>query len=154
MLERLVPDIQKTAELVQEISIASREQDVGADEINRALQQLDQVVQQSAASSEEMAATSEELSAQSELLRESMNFFKLDESVSLADVDNRQKPERRNSNSPGASLRDNGERKGFQPKPMSVPNPASVKHNGQADSSGFELDMSEGSELDSGFVKY
>ena len=154
MLESLVPDIEKTAELVQEISIASREQDVGADEINRALQQLDQVVQQSAASSEEMAATSEELSAQSELLRESMNFFKLDGSVSLADVDNRQKPERRNSNSPGASLRDNGERKGFQPKPMSVPNPASVKHNGQADSSGFELDMSEGSELDSGFVKY
>ena len=158
MLERLVPDIQKTAELVQEISIASREQDVGADEINRALQQLDQVVQQSAASSEEMAATSEELSAQSEVLRESMNFFKLDESVSLADEDNRQKPERRNSDSPGASLRDNGDRKGVQSKSMSVAEPVSVKHNGQADSqvdsSGFELDMSEGSELDSGFVKY
>ncbi len=154
MLESLVPDIQKTAELVQEISVASREQDVGADEINRALQQLDQVVQQSAASSEEMAATSEELSAQSERLRESMNFFKLDESVSLADGDNRQKPERRISDSPGASLRDNGERKGVQSKPMSVAEPASVKHNGQADSSGFELDMSEGSELDSGFVKY
>jgi len=80
MLERLVPDIQKTAGLVEEISAAADEQGVGADEINRALQQLDQVVQQSAASSEEMAATSEQLTNQVSQLRESMRFFKLDAS--------------------------------------------------------------------------
>jgi len=80
MLERLVPDIQKTAGLVEEISAAADEQGVGADEINRALQQLDQVVQQSAASSEEMAATSEQLTRQVSELRQSMQFFKLDAS--------------------------------------------------------------------------
>ena len=143
MLHKLVPEILKTAELVQEISVASREQDVGADEINHALQQLDTVVQQSAASSEEMASTSEELSAQSEQLRESMNFFKLDESD-----DDRAKSERRNSNSSGAGLRDNAESKSIQQKLVSV------KHNSPVDSSGFELDMDEEHEPEAGFVKY
>lgn len=75
MLAQLVPDIQKTSDLVQEISAASREQDTGASEINKALQQLDQVVQQSAASAEEMAGTSEELSSQAEQLEITMSFF-------------------------------------------------------------------------------
>jgi len=75
MLVQLVPDIQKTSDLVQEISAASREQDTGASEINKALQQLDQVVQLSAASAEEMAGTSEELSAQAEQLETAMTFF-------------------------------------------------------------------------------
>jgi methyl-accepting chemotaxis protein len=79
LLTQLVPDIQKTSELVQEISAAAREQDSGAAEINKALQQLDQVVQQSAAAAEEMAATSEELSAQAEQMQSTMTFFKTDE---------------------------------------------------------------------------
>lgn len=78
MLDSLVPNIQKTAELVQEISAASVEQDKGAAEINKALQELDQVVQQSAASAEEMASTSEQLSAQAQQLTASMSFFTLD----------------------------------------------------------------------------
>lgn len=79
MLSSLVPNIQKTAELVQEISAASVEQDKGAAEINKALQELDQVVQQSAASAEEMASTSEQLSAQAQQLNASMAFFTIDE---------------------------------------------------------------------------
>ena len=55
MLEKLVPDIQRTAELVQEITAASKEQDTGAEQINKALQQLEQVIQQNASASEEMA---------------------------------------------------------------------------------------------------
>ncbi len=86
LLQQLVPDIQKTSELVQEISAASREQDTGADEINRSLQQLDQVVQQSAASSEEMASTSEQLATQVDQLRDSMSFFKLERSATLAET--------------------------------------------------------------------
>jgi len=78
LLTQLVPDIQKTSELVQEISASAREQDSGATEINKALQQLDQVVQQSAAAAEEMAATSEELSAQTEQMQSTMTFFKID----------------------------------------------------------------------------
>ncbi len=76
MLTKLVPDIQRTAELVQEISAASKEQDAGASQINKAIQQLDQVIQQNATVSEEMAATSTELASQAEQLQESMQFFK------------------------------------------------------------------------------
>ena len=76
MLGRLVPDIQKTAELVQEISAASAEQNNGAEQINKAILQLDTVVQQNASASEEVASTSEELSSQSIQLQEAMAFFK------------------------------------------------------------------------------
>jgi len=61
MLSTVVPDIQKTAELVQEISAASKEQNTGAEQINQAIQQLDQVVQQNSTVSEELAAQAEQL---------------------------------------------------------------------------------------------
>jgi len=76
MLAKLVPDIQKTAELVQEISAASNEQNTGAEQINQAIQQLDQVIQQNASASEEMASTAEELASQSEQLQASIAFFR------------------------------------------------------------------------------
>ncbi|MDC7744926.1 methyl-accepting chemotaxis protein [Rhizobium binxianense] len=78
MLGRLVPDIRKTAELVSEISAACREQDIGASQINEAIQQLDRVTQQNAGASEEMSATSEELASQAEELQASIAFFKVD----------------------------------------------------------------------------
>jgi len=78
MLARLVPDIRKTAELVSEITAACREQDIGAAQINEAIQQLDKVTQQNASASEEMAQTSEELAAQSEELQSSISFFRVD----------------------------------------------------------------------------
>ncbi len=64
LLGKLVPDIQKTAELFQEISAASHEQNEGARQVNKALQQLDQVIQTNASASEQLAATSEELASQ------------------------------------------------------------------------------------------
>lgn len=76
MLAQVVPDIQKTAELVQEIAVSSNEQNAGADQINKAIQQLDQTIQQNAALSEEIAATSDKLSRQAEQLRRITNFFK------------------------------------------------------------------------------
>lgn len=78
MLLTMVPDIQKTAELVQEISAASNEQNSGANQINRAIQQLDSVIQQNAGASEEMSATSEELAGQAELLQNTVSFFRID----------------------------------------------------------------------------
>jgi methyl-accepting chemotaxis protein len=80
MLNKLVPDIQKTAELVSEISAACREQDIGASQINEAIQQLDKVTQQNAGASEEMSATSEELASQAEELQASIAFFRIDQS--------------------------------------------------------------------------
>jgi methyl-accepting chemotaxis protein len=75
MLDKLVPDIQRTAELVQEISAASKEQDTGAEQINKALQQLEQVIQQNASASEEMASTTEELTGQADQLVSALSFF-------------------------------------------------------------------------------
>ncbi|MEK6793442.1 MAG: methyl-accepting chemotaxis protein, partial [Spirochaetota bacterium] len=89
MLDRLVPDIQKTAELVAEISAASSEQSNGAEQINNAVQQINTVVQQvssevdrvssaaqnTAAGSEEVASTAEELSSQAEQLTDTIAFF-------------------------------------------------------------------------------
>jgi methyl-accepting chemotaxis protein len=77
LLDVIVPNIQKTSELVQEISAASREQDAGAEQIMKSIQQLDSVIQQNAASSEEMASTSEELSSQADQLEQMVAFFSL-----------------------------------------------------------------------------
>ena len=76
-LQQIVPEIEKTAKLVQEITAASLEQNSGADQINSAIQQLNDVTQQNAASSEELATTAEELTYQAEQLREMINFFKI-----------------------------------------------------------------------------
>jgi len=81
MLADLVPNIRKTAELVSEISAACREQDIGASQINEAIQQLDKVTQQNASASEEMSATSEELAAQAEELQASIAYFRTEASA-------------------------------------------------------------------------
>jgi methyl-accepting chemotaxis protein len=75
MLGLLVPDIRKTAKLIQEIATSSREQNQGADQINQAIQQLDQVIQQNAGASEEMAATVDELATQAQELSRAISFF-------------------------------------------------------------------------------
>nr|WP_269747820.1 methyl-accepting chemotaxis protein [Sphingomonas sp. TDK1] len=81
MLRKLVPDIRRTAELVAEISAACREQDIGAVQINKAIQQLDQVTQQNAGASEEISTTSEELAAQAEELQASIAYFQMQDSL-------------------------------------------------------------------------
>lgn len=89
MLTKLVPDIQKTAELVAEINAASSEQNKGIQQVNTAIQQFNQVVQSNAAASEELASTSEELSSQAEELTDRLGFFQVDKSK------NHKKPETR-----------------------------------------------------------
>ncbi|MCK1281629.1 methyl-accepting chemotaxis protein [Bradyrhizobium sp. 61] len=78
MLSKLVPDIKKTAELVQEITAACREQDVGSAQINQAIQQLDKVGQQNASASEQVSSTSEELASQAEQLQSTISFFRIE----------------------------------------------------------------------------
>jgi len=77
MLSKLVPDIRKTAELVQEITAACREQDVGSAQINQAIQQLDKVGQQNASASEQVSSTSEELASQAEQLQATISYFRI-----------------------------------------------------------------------------
>ncbi|WP_038936357.1 methyl-accepting chemotaxis protein [Bradyrhizobium japonicum] len=78
MLSKLMPDIKKTAELVQEITAACREQDVGSAQINQAIQQLDKVGQQNASASEQVSSTSEELASQAEQLQSTISFFRIE----------------------------------------------------------------------------
>jgi methyl-accepting chemotaxis protein len=79
MLDKLVPDIRKTADLVKEITVASQEQNNGAAQINKAVQELDKIIQQTASASEEMASSSEELASQAEQLQSTIEFFKVNE---------------------------------------------------------------------------
>lgn len=78
LFEQLVPDIQRTSDLVQEITAASQEQSVGVGQINTAMNQLNQITQQSASSSEELAATAEEMNAQAAQLTELISYFKIE----------------------------------------------------------------------------
>ncbi|MDA9435726.1 methyl-accepting chemotaxis protein [Bradyrhizobium sp. CCBAU 51627] len=80
MLAKLVPDIKKTAELVEEITAACREQDVGSAQINQAIQQLDKVGQQNASASEQVSSTSEELASQAEQLQATIAYFRIEQS--------------------------------------------------------------------------
>jgi hypothetical protein len=83
LLASILPDVQKTAGLVQEISGASREQDQGASQISQALQQLDSVIQQNSTAAEQMATTAEELSGQAGSLQEAISFFQLEDTESF-----------------------------------------------------------------------
>jgi methyl-accepting chemotaxis protein len=78
MLQGLVPDIERTATLVLEISSASQETSTGAAQVNLAIQQLDSVTQENTAASEELSATAEELASQAEQLQAAIGFFKVD----------------------------------------------------------------------------
>jgi methyl-accepting chemotaxis protein len=79
MLDKLVPDIRQTADLVKEITVASEEQNNGAAQINKAVQELDKIVQQNASASEELAASSEELASQAAQLQSAIEFFKVND---------------------------------------------------------------------------
>ena len=76
MINKIVPDIQKTAELVQEISCASNEQNLSSTEATKSVQQLDTVIQSNAAAAEELSATADNLATQATQLQTSMSFFK------------------------------------------------------------------------------
>ncbi|MDP3177014.1 MAG: methyl-accepting chemotaxis protein, partial [Spirochaetaceae bacterium] len=84
LIQKMVPDIQKTADVVQEITSASKEQNIGIEQIGRAMVQLDTVIQQNAAASEELASMAEELNTQAEALSDTLSFFKLPQTLAEA----------------------------------------------------------------------
>jgi methyl-accepting chemotaxis protein len=78
MLKKMVPDIVRTASLIQEIAAASKEQTAGVEQTNRALQQLDGVTQQNASTTEELAATAEDLASRAAELEKAVAFFRVE----------------------------------------------------------------------------
>lgn len=79
LITNIVPSIQETAELVQEIRAASDEQATGVKQVSIAIVSLDKAAQSGASTSEELAVTAEQMSAQAYELRKMISFFKLDE---------------------------------------------------------------------------
>ncbi|MHC1697963.1 MAG: methyl-accepting chemotaxis protein [Geobacteraceae bacterium] len=138
LLANILPSIEKTADLVKEITAASREQDTGAEQINKAIQQLDQVIQKNASTAEEMSSTSEELSAQATQLQGAVAFFRTAETLSAT------------SNRTAAAK--------MQPKRAGEKIAATAKANGYqskkaVNDSGFTFDMN-GDNLDDEFEKF
>ncbi len=154
MLSRLVPDIKKTAALVEEISAACREQDVGSGQINQAIQQLDKVTQQNASASEQVSATSEELAAQADTLQSTIAYFRIDgtQAAHSLEIDGAVTQLRSTAARMAApssvvkspSVRSPGKRAAARPasRPM-----------GSSLGGGFALDMGEGDERDADFSR-
>jgi methyl-accepting chemotaxis protein len=144
MLRKLVPDIQRTAELVQEIAAASNEQNAGAEQINKAIQQLDQVIQQNASASEEMASTSEELSSQAQQLQHTMSFFQVDGGQAMSHKPRALPP------GPTAAL--------YKPSRSSASNGPKVQRSNatarNATGRGIDLDLTGEGVVDSEFEKF
>jgi methyl-accepting chemotaxis protein len=149
MLAEMVPSIQKTAELVQEIAAASREQDSGAGQISKAIMQLDQVIQQNASASEEMASTAEELTSQAEQLQDLIGFFRLTAN---------DKRQRRHSSTQlaqsngGAAMKKNGKNGNgnYAEKPVRI---AHLKE-GNGKSHGVPLSLGASDRLDEEFERF
>jgi methyl-accepting chemotaxis protein len=134
MLDKLVPDIQRTAELVQEITAASKEQDTGAEQINKALQQLERVIQQNASASEEMASTTEELTGQSDQLVSALSFFHTgDEDGGRQRRPVNGKPGRPAPAAPGKAAKPNGQSASAAPRPQSKAGGVSLRLNDKHD---------------------
>ncbi|HEY5824884.1 MAG TPA: methyl-accepting chemotaxis protein, partial [Cyclobacteriaceae bacterium] len=124
LLVNTLPDIKKTAELVQEIAAASVEQNTGADQVNGAIQQLSTVTQGNASAAEQMSSNAEELNSQAEELKAAVSYFKLDNRARVA----------KKSNRSGVSV------KRTAPKAQL----AEVHEGSNGHSNGFDLKLSDG----------
>ncbi len=135
-MSKIIPEIGKTAKLVQEISAASLEQNSGADQVNNAIQQLNQVTQQNAAASEELATSSEELASQAQQLKENIAYFSTGNKQSNKNLKKNQvKTEEKKT-----------ERKN---QPISEHRSTGLKNKG-----GFDLKMFDNKNLDDEYEKF
>jgi methyl-accepting chemotaxis protein len=150
MLETLVPDIKRTAALVEEISAACREQDVGSAQINQAIQQLDKVTQQNASAAEEMSATAEELANQADRLQETIAFFRIEGETS-GRSSSRKAP--RAAQGKPEVHKQIAKAQSFSLPKSKAPAAAKVAHTSTASGNGFTIDMDDDEMLDADFKR-
>lgn len=158
MLTKIVPDIRKTADLVEEINAATSEQKSGTEQINQAFQQLDQVIQSNAAASEEMSSTSEELASQAEKLKSAISLLDNIESTVNTDILYDVQDHRKSQQSPKKTVQYTGNirKKNFMSKAaIRTQDPAT---NIRSQKSGVHIDMNgdefQKDNLDDEFEKY
>jgi methyl-accepting chemotaxis protein len=142
MLNELVPSIQKTSDLVQEISAAMREQDTGAEQINMAIRQLDSVIQSNASASTEAASVADGLAAQSEQLQGVIGYFRLEEPANVA---TRATPANRNAPAPARRA---------PAAPARAPRAAMAAAVAPAAAAGVALDLGPSDVSDADFERY
>jgi methyl-accepting chemotaxis protein len=133
LMQKIAPEINTTTSLIREITIASEEQELGAEQINKAIQQLNEITQQNAAASEEIATSAEELSSQAEQLLETMSFFKVDI----------------NENKKGKSLP--ADNKGVAKKKLPEPGKHKLAHHGNK---GVNINLDDTYESDDEFERF
>jgi methyl-accepting chemotaxis protein len=133
LMQKIAPEINTTTSLIREITIASEEQELGAEQINKAIQQLNEITQQNAADSEEIATSAEELSSQAEQLLETMSFFKVDI----------------NENKKGKSLP--ADNKGVAKKKLPEPGKHKLAHHGNK---GVNINLNDTYESDDEFERF
>lgn len=117
MLKTIVPKIKETADLIEEIAIASNEQNSGIHQITTAVSQLNNLSQQNAASAEELSTGSEELTTQANMLKESISYFKIDQNYlkKIKNINNDNNMIRNNSLDNGYNLdMDNTDKKDYE----------------------------------------
>ncbi|MBU2493466.1 MAG: MCP four helix bundle domain-containing protein [Bacteroidetes bacterium] len=154
LLTQIVPDIQRTSELVQEITASSNEQNSGAEQINSAIQQLNQIIQQNASASEEMASTAEELLSQAEMLQDTMAFFKID-TKNGQNVRKANTMQNKHSFNDSHKLSFNHVQVEKTPLKIAPPKPANGKNKKNNKPVGVSLDMGKnGDNLDQEFEKF
>lgn len=143
LLEQIVPNIQSTAKLVQEIAASSIEQNSGAGQVNSSIQQFNQVIQQNAAGAEQMAASSDELSSQAENLRAAIGFFKIDQNVLSKTV--------RKGNE-----RSIGKHQAYReaPRPAMHSGRMTKAETSNGDGTGVKIELGEGDFSDNDFQQY
>ncbi|MGF1445056.1 MAG: methyl-accepting chemotaxis protein [Pikeienuella sp.] len=142
MLERLVPNIRRTSDLVQEISCATREQTTGAEQINQAIRDLDRIIQRNASAAEEAAATSRQLAGQAEELDRVISFFEVsrDAASPHASPSVKMLASVSNPNSPA---------------PVAIDEtPKTETKQMKSDIAGFDLDLEAEEISDDGFERY
>ncbi len=76
-MEILMPDIKATVDKIRDITLSSKEQNIGAAQINNAVQSLVGITSQNAAAAEQLASSSEQLSKQAEALKDIVAFFRI-----------------------------------------------------------------------------
>ncbi|MEM9145387.1 MAG: methyl-accepting chemotaxis protein [Pseudomonadota bacterium] len=161
MLDSLVPNIQRTADLVQEISAAMREQNVGADQINQAIRDLDRIIQQNASTARQAAATSQTLAGRADVLNGVIGYFQVPKVPAAAKAAaaaaskplaaapaNRPKPTASAASKP---LPAKAQAKAAVPA-KAAPTPAAA--GGDPDLEGFDLDLEAEDISDDAFQSY
>jgi methyl-accepting chemotaxis protein len=151
LLGKIVPDIRKTAELVQEIAAASNEQNAGGDQVNKAIQELDKVIQGNASASEEVASTAEELSSHAVQLQQAIRFFKVSDSDISAPMAKQLKVKRAYDPTTGKIIGGKPGAAKSAARPAGAAKPLPGARSASSSSSGVDLDMDDD---DSGFERF